>query len=264
MAPNPKAVLNKKNQAKKWNKNVPYYVAGGVAVFLCLLFFWQAEKEASIEREWAATYERKCEACQTMIVSGIMIHSQITQQEKKRIDDERAENPDLPAQEPNPPRAAVVTRYMCEAASVDNLLQHQPMRFGDGFETHGDPDFAAGMKKLCLMAITNSTTTRIFRSMFEPKEMQRVMQNLQASGSQPTLVGVAQVHFEPVCMKRLAMCTQEQLDQGMVDTQAEDAARAAQSKDAAAPAGGAPEYPQVPADAPADADFASQEPPPEL
>merc|ERR1712072_571015 len=47
--------------------------------------------EASTAAEWANNYNRKCEACQTMIVSGIWTRSMIGQQEVKRIEQERQE-----------------------------------------------------------------------------------------------------------------------------------------------------------------------------
>jgi len=218
---NPKvqAALSQKQQSKKWKKNLPWYIGGGVAIFLCLVFFWHAENEAAAEREWALSYERRCEACQAMIVSGVMTRSMIAQQEKKRLDDERAENPDLPeVTEPPAPRATAVMRFMCEGQQIDQLLQHQPMRFGDGFTTADDNEFRDSLKKLCWMALSNQTTSRIVKKMLEAP--MQPMQN-------PTLVAVASIHFEPVCMQRLSMCSQEQLDQGLVDTQAEERANTA-------------------------------------
>lgn len=69
------AGFGKKAANKEWGKKVQFY--GAVALFaaVCVAMFLYAEYEQGQDRHWAATYERKCEACQTIVTSGILTRS---------------------------------------------------------------------------------------------------------------------------------------------------------------------------------------------
>merc|ERR1719182_1137939 len=162
-----KAVFGKKAAKKAWTKKLYFYGTCFVGVALVLAFLWSAESGRAAERNWAVTYERRCEACQTMIVSGVMTRSMIYQQEKKRIDEERKANPEYTLEEPQPVKASVVLRYMCDENQLDQMLTSQHFSFGDGFVTSEDPNFASSLKKLCYLAISNSTMSTIFKRMLD-------------------------------------------------------------------------------------------------
>merc|ERR1711934_494834 len=202
-------------------KKLTTYGAIAACALVFILFLAYAEYESSLEHTWAQTYERRCEACQTIITSGILTRSMIHQQEKKRMQEERAAtleaNPEAelpPTEEPQIDSAAV-PRYMCQEAQVDALLANNRFTFGNGYATIEDPDFLPSLKKLCWFAMANSTMTKILRRMLEvPVPQDRVQK--------PTLVSLSQIHFEPVCVKSSAMCTAEGLEHGsMIDPQAE-------------------------------------------
>ena len=70
-----KLIFGKKERAKDWNKKLKYYGAIAALVFVALVFLWYAEGERAVEVNWAASYERRCEVCQTMIASGVYTRS---------------------------------------------------------------------------------------------------------------------------------------------------------------------------------------------
>merc|ERR1712216_164697 len=220
-----RALGNKKQDNKKWNKKLKLYGGCFVGVALLLAFLWSAESGRAAERNWALTYERRCEACQTMIVSGVMTRSMIYQQEKKRIDEERKANPEYNLEDPQPVKAAIVLRYMCDENQLDQMLTSQHFTFGDGFVTNEDPNFAPSLKKLCWLAISNQTMSKIFRRMLDAP-----MQPMK----KPTLVSASQVHFDQVCGKLSGMCTAEQLEHAMVDPAADQSETPDESAQAAA------------------------------
>jgi len=223
-----RALGNKKQDNKKWNKKLKLYGGCFVGVALVLAFLWSAESGRAAERNWAVTYERRCEACQTMIVSGVMTRSMIYQQEKKRIDEERKANPEYTLEEPQPVKASVVLRYMCDENQLDQMLTSQHISFGDGFVTSEDPNFASSLKKLCYLAISNSTMSTIFKRMLDaPMEPMK----------KPTLVSASAVHFAPVCGKLSGMCSAEQLEHAMVDPAAAEAETPDATAQTATPAG---------------------------
>lgn len=207
-----KAIFGKKAAKKAWQKKLYYYGFGFAALAVMLIFLYYAERERSAEREWAATYDRRCEACQTMIVSGIMTRSMIYQQEKKRIDEERKQNPEFKIEDPKPIKAGIVLRYMCDEGQIDQMLQTQHFTFGDGYVTNEDPSFSGSLKKLCWMALQNATMTQILKKMLDAPVQPM---------TKPTLVSASQVHFEPVCSRLSSMCSGEQLEHGMVDPAAD-------------------------------------------
>ena len=67
--------FGKKDQQKQWKKKLWLYVSCGAALAVFLSFIAYAEWESSLEHAWAASYERKCEACQTIVTSGILTRS---------------------------------------------------------------------------------------------------------------------------------------------------------------------------------------------
>ena len=69
------AGFGKKQQNKEWGKKVQFYGSIAVVAAVCVAFFLYAEYEQSLDRQWADTYERKCEACQTIVTSGILTRS---------------------------------------------------------------------------------------------------------------------------------------------------------------------------------------------
>jgi len=78
--------------------------------------------------------------------------------------------------------------------------------------------------------MSNNTATAVLKRMLEVP-----MKPLQ----KPTLVSLSKVHFEPVCVQAMSMCSTEELTQGaMVDPQAEEAAAEAAPGAADAVAGG--------------------------
>merc|ERR1711934_217248 len=200
-------------------KKLTTYGAIAACALVFILFLAYAEYESSLEHTWAQTYERRCEACQTIVTSGILTRSMIHQQEKKRMAEERASileaNPEAelpPTEEPQIDSAAV-PRYMCQEAQVDALLANNRFTFGNGYATIEDPDFLPSLKKLCWFAMANTTMTKILRRMLEVP--------VQPT-SKPTLVGLSQMHFHPVCVKSSGMCSPEGLEHGsMIDPQAE-------------------------------------------
>eukprot|EP00658_Telonema_sp_P-2_P077908 TRINITY_DN716_c0_g1_i6.p1 TRINITY_DN716_c0_g1~~TRINITY_DN716_c0_g1_i6.p1 ORF type:complete len:276 (+),score=97.41 TRINITY_DN716_c0_g1_i6:160-987(+) len=214
MAPSvdPRASMAKRRASKEQAKKLKMYGIIGVVVLGIVGWLLYAEMEASGARAWADSYPRKCEACQTMIVSGIWTRSLIGQQEIKRIEAERAEagiDTPLTDEERNPPiRASIVLRYMCQDGQIDQLMANVPLTFGDGFTSGEDPDFATSVKKLCWYAMNNETVTKTFKKMLETPITQ--MQN-------PTLISVAKVHGHAVCAQRLGVCTEAQLEPGLVD-----------------------------------------------
>jgi len=207
-----KAIFGKKAAKKKWQKKLWYYGLGFAALAVCMIFLYYAERGRSAEREWAINYERRCEACQTMIVSGIMTRSMIYQQEKKRIDEERKQNPEFKVEDPKPVKAGIVLRYMCDEQQIDQMLSSQHFTFGDGYVTNEDPTFSPSLKKLCWLALQNGTMSQILKKMLDaPVQPMR----------KPTLVSASQVHFEPVCSRLSSMCSGDQLEHGMVDPAAD-------------------------------------------
>jgi len=208
----PKTAMNKKKVQKEQAKKFKTYGAIITVVVLLVLGFLHAESQANASYSWATNYERKCEACQTMIVSGIWTRSMIAQQEMKRIEQERQESgnedPLTPEEKSPPVRAGVVLRYMCAEQQIDNLLQSYPLTFGDGFTSNEDPSFSAAVKKLCWYAMNNDTVTTTFKKMLETPMTQ--MQN-------PTLISISKVHASSVCVQRLGSCSEAQLEPGMVD-----------------------------------------------
>lgn len=229
------AGFGKKQQNKEWGKKVQFYGSIAVVAAVCVAFFLYAEYEQSLDRQWADTYERKCEACQTIVTSGILTRSMIFQQEKKRQSEERAAvleaNPDaeLPAEEEPQIGAQAVLRYMCNEQQIEQLLANNRFTFDNGYSTIEDPEFGTSLKKLCWYTMSNTTATKVLKRMLEVP-----MKPIQ----KPTLVSLSKVHFEPVCVTAMGMCSGEELTQGtMVDPQAEEAAQetpAAGSADASA------------------------------
>jgi hypothetical protein len=151
----------------------------------------------------------------------------IFQQEKKRMQEERAQaleaNPEaeLPPEEEPKIGSTAVLRYMCQEQQIDTLLANNRFTFGNGYATIEDPDFGPSLKKLCWFAMQNTTMQKILKHMLEvpTKPTQK-----------PTLVSLSQMHFDPVCVKSSGMCSAEGLEQGsMVDPQAEDPAAEQQS-----------------------------------
>jgi hypothetical protein len=218
------AGFGKKQSNKEWSKKVQFYGLLAVVGVVVGLIFIHAEYEAAADRSWAAVYERRCEACQTMVTSGVLTRSMIYQQQKKQMQEERAAileaNPDaeLPAEEEPQVGAVHVLRYMCNDQQIDQLLQNNRFTFDNGYSTVEDPEFGASLKKLCFFAMGNSTSKAVFKRMLEAP-----MKPVQ----KPTLVSLSKMHFEGVCVKATSMCTAEELQQGiMVDPQAEDPAPA--------------------------------------
>merc|ERR1711934_1324353 len=154
-------------------KKLTTYGAIAACALVFILFLAYAEYESSLEHTWAQTYERRCEACQTIITSGILTRSMIHQQEKKRMQEERAAtleaNPEaeLPPEEEPKIGSAAVLRYMCQEQQIDALLANNRFTFGNGYATIEDPDFLPSLKKLCWFAMSNSTMTKILRRMLE-------------------------------------------------------------------------------------------------
>jgi len=223
--PAPPAGFGKKGANKEWAKKMRFYA--GIAVFaaVCGGIFFYAEYEAAVDRNWADSYERRCEACQTIVTSGVLTRSMIFQQQKKQQQEERQQaleaNPDieLPAEEEPQISATTVLRYMCQDQQVEQLLANNRFTFDNGYSTIEDPEFGGSLKKLCWFAMRNSTTTQVLKKMLEvqTKPIEK-----------PTLVSLSKVHFSPVCVNALSMCSGEELEQGsMVDPQAEEPAAAA-------------------------------------
>lgn len=71
----PRASMQRRKQSKEQAKKLKFYAGIAVGVIVLMVWFFYAEMEASKQRAWADNYERKCEACQTMIVSGIWTRS---------------------------------------------------------------------------------------------------------------------------------------------------------------------------------------------
>jgi len=212
MSVDPKSVIKKKAADKEQAKKFKTYGAIGLVVIVLFVIFFHAESQANASHSWATNYERKCEACQTMIVSGIWTRSMIAQQEMKRIEADRQESgnaePLTPEEKSPPIKAGVVLRYMCADQQIDHLLQSYPLTFGDGFTSNEDPAFAASVKKLCWYAMNNDTVTNTFKKMLETPMTQ--MQN-------PTLISISKVHATSVCVQKLGSCSEAQLEPGMVD-----------------------------------------------
>jgi len=238
MAPKPAkpAGFGKKQQNKQWMKKLWFYGGVAAALAVAVMIIMYAEFESQAEYKWAATYERKCEACQTMITSGILTRSMIHQQERKRVQEERQQileaNPDaeLPAEEEPKISSSAVLKYMCNEQQVDTLLANNRFSFENGYATIEDPDFGPSLKKLCWHAMNNGTMTKIFKRMLE----------IPTDGAQarPTLVSLSAVHFEPVCVASTGMCSADELAHGkMVDPQAEAEAAAETAKE---------DYPSIP------------------
>jgi hypothetical protein len=213
------AGFGKKQANKAWMKKLTTYGAIGAVAAIFIIFLGYAEYESSLDHHWAENYERRCEACQTIVTSGILTRSMIHQQEKKRQSEERAAileaNPEaeLPAEEEPKVGSAVVLRYMCQEQQIDALLANNRFTFGNGYATIEDPDFLPSLKKLCRFAIDNSTNYKILKKMLEVP-----VQGVK----KPTLVSLSDVHFEPVCVKATGMCSAEGLEHGsMIDPQAE-------------------------------------------
>merc|ERR1711871_835370 len=221
MPPKPAKPAGYNANAKKKAMQKKLWTYGSLAVvgLVVVVFFLHAEYQSGAERQWAATYERRCEACQTMVTSGILTRSMIHQQEKKRMSEERVQileqNPEaeLPPEEEPKIGAGPVIRYMCQEQQIDALLANNRFMFGNGYATIEDPDFGPSLKKLCWFAMSNSTMTKILKRMLEvPTE----------PTAKPTLVSLSQAHFAPVCVGSSSMCTAEELEHGaMVDPQAE-------------------------------------------
>lgn len=217
--PGKPAGFGKKDQQKAWKKKLWLYVTCGAAISVFLAFILYAEWESSLEHAWAKSYERRCEACQTIVTSGILTRSMIFQQEKKRTMEERSAileaNPEaeLPPEEEPKVSSAAVLRYMCQEQQIDTLLANNRFMFGNGYATIEDPDFGPSLKKLCWFAMSNTTMTKILKHMLEVPTQPT---------AKPTLVSLSQVHFAPVCVGSSSMCTAEELEHGsMVDPQAE-------------------------------------------
>merc|ERR1712166_1005730 len=212
MSVDPKSVIKKKAADKEQAKKFKTYGAIGLVVIVLFVIFFHAESQANASHSWATNYERKCEACQTMIVSGIWTRSMIAQQEMKRIEADRQESgnaePLTPEEKSPPVKAGVVLRYMCADQQIDHLLRSCPLTFGDGFTSNEGPAFAAAVKKLCWYAMNNDTVTTTFKKMLETPMTQ--MQN-------PTLISISKVHATSVCVQKLGSCSEAQLEPGMVD-----------------------------------------------
>jgi len=73
--PTKPAGFGKSKANKEWGKKMQFY--GALAIFCAILggIFLHAEYEAAQDRGWADNYERKCEACQTIVTSGILTRS---------------------------------------------------------------------------------------------------------------------------------------------------------------------------------------------
>ena len=67
--------MGKRRQGKEQAKKLKLYVVIGVVIGLIAIWFTYAEMQARESAAWAENYNRKCEACQTMIVSGIWTRS---------------------------------------------------------------------------------------------------------------------------------------------------------------------------------------------
>jgi hypothetical protein len=228
------AGYGKKDENKAWAKKLRNYasIAAVVGVVGAILLY--AEYESQQDHTWAVTYERRCEACQTIITSGILTRSMIFQQEKKRMQEERAQaleaNPEaeLPPEEEPKIGSLVVLRYMCNEQQIDTLLANNRFTFGNGYATIEDPDFGPSLKKLCWFAMQNATMQHILKHMLEVP-----IQPTQ----KPTLVSLSQMHFDPVCVKSSGMCSTEGLEHGsMVDPQSEEPGQEEGAGAGAAPA----------------------------
>jgi len=75
MTVDPKSVIKKKAADKEQAKKFKTYGLIGLVVIVLFVIFFHAESQANASHSWATNYERKCEACQTMIVSGIWTRS---------------------------------------------------------------------------------------------------------------------------------------------------------------------------------------------
>ena len=73
--PDPRKAMGKRKQSKEQSKKLKLYVVLGVVIGLLVLWIASAEMQANESAAWAENYNRKCEACQTMIVSGIWTRS---------------------------------------------------------------------------------------------------------------------------------------------------------------------------------------------
>ena len=214
--PKPRS-FGKKDINKRWRKTFWLYVKCGFALTIIVGLLSYAEWEISLDREWMVTYDRRCEACQAMVVSGVFTRSVLFQQEKKRIQDERELalkiNPEavkLPMEEPKIPATAVVKR-MCRNQQIEVLLSNHNFVFENGYAVSDDPDFASNLMKMCGFAMSNSTMTQVFQRMLEVPIQ---------SVADPTLVSLSREHFNPVCVVDSGMCTAEELEHGgMVDPQ---------------------------------------------
>lgn len=207
--------FGKKDANKRWRKTVNMYVRYGIAISVFIALVVYAEWGASLDRTWAISYNRRCEACQAMIVSGVLTKSLLFQQERKRIQHERElaidispEATNLPLEEPKI-HSSIVVRHMCLEQQIDALLSNYNFVFGNGYAVADNADFKPSLVKLCWLAMKNSTMTQIFKQMLEVSDRHVV---------NPTLVSLSRVHFESVCVRNSAMCTAEELKYGeMVD-----------------------------------------------
>jgi hypothetical protein len=210
--PDPKKLMGKSKRDKEQAKKLKLYVIIGIVIGVLVIWFASAEMERDQRFKWVQNYERKCEACQTMIVSAIWTRSMIGQQEIKRTEQERLDaglNDSLTIEQRNPniPSRAVM-QYMCADQQIDALLGNIPLTFGDGFTSSEDIDFVASVKKLCFEAMQNETTVKTFKKMLDTPMTQM---------SNPTLISVAKVHTSSVCAQRLGVCTEAQLSPGMAE-----------------------------------------------
>jgi hypothetical protein len=150
MPPNPKQVLRQKAARKAWGKNLYLYIGSFIGLACILVFFYYAEQQAQVERNWAATYPRRCEVCQTMVLGSIYTKALIQDNNKKQMDEERAAIPELAGQPPpeqEPVKAQFVLRHVCEEGQINHLISTQQLHFKDGFKGGEDQEFVEGLKK---------------------------------------------------------------------------------------------------------------------
>ena len=69
------AGFGKKKTDKEFQKKLYTYGSMAAVVSVFILFLAYAEIESAAEHTWAATYERRCEACQTIVTSGVLTRS---------------------------------------------------------------------------------------------------------------------------------------------------------------------------------------------
>merc|ERR1712072_745340 len=212
------AGFGKSKKDKEFTKKVQKWGTWALGAAVIAAIFAYAEYEKSIDNDWAANYDHKCEVCQTIVTSGILTRSMIFQQAQKEMKEQRQAtldaNPDVelpPEEEPKVP-ASRVLGHMCHEQQIESMLANNRFTVANGYSTVEDPDFGASLKKLCWFAMSNSSTTRVFKRMLEMpgKPIKK-----------PTLVSLSLQHFQPVCVEATGMCSAEELEQGtMVDPQA--------------------------------------------